>query len=69
MKNDDCDIPTICMTINSSSSDSIKPVFVMEYMFDNAGIKIPENSLKITRTDMFTKNENDELISLGDIGI
>ena len=61
--------PVISMTINSSSSDSIKPGFVMEYLFDLAGFKMPDNTLKITRIDMFTKGENGELISLEDIGL
>ena len=62
-------IPVICMTINSSSSDSIKPQFVMEYMCDMAGIKLPENALKILRTDMYTLGEKGEQVSLGDIGV
>ena len=61
--------PVVRMTINSSSADSIKPVFVMEYLFDLAGCIMPDNALKITRLDMFTQGENGELISLEDIGI
>lgn len=68
LKDDDNDKPTICMTINSSSSDSIKPGFVMEFMCGLDNITLPVNSLQITRLDMFTNNENGELISMGDIG-
>ena len=57
------------MTINSSSADSIKPVFVMEYLFELSGIKLPENALRITRLDMFTQKESGELISLEEIGL
>lgn len=60
--------PVIRMTINSSSADSIKPVFVMEYLFDLAGCSLPDNALKITRLDMFTQGEDGELISLENIG-
>ena len=59
----------IRMTINSSSADSIKPVFVMEYLFELSGIKFPENALRITRLDMFTQKESGELISLEEIGL
>ncbi len=61
-------VPVICMTVNSSSSDSIKPSFVMEYMCDMEDIKLPENALKILRTDMYTLNEAGEMVSLGSIG-
>lgn len=61
--------PVVRMTINSSSADSIKPVFVMEYLFDLAGFTLPDNALKITRLDIFTQGEYGELISLEDIGI
>ncbi|MCR5619460.1 MAG: TIGR03936 family radical SAM-associated protein [Lachnospiraceae bacterium] len=61
--------PVIRMTINSSSADSIKPGFVMEYLFGLAKYDLPDNALKITRLDMFTQSENGELISLEDIGI
>ena len=60
--------PYISMTINSSSADSIKPGFVIEFMCGLKGIELPQNALQITRLDMFTKDENDNLISLGDIG-
>ena len=61
--------PVICMTINSSSSDSIKPGFVIEFMCGLEDIQLPPNSLQITRLDMFTRGENGEMISLGDIGV
>ena len=66
---EDTEEPVVRMTINSSSSDSIKPVFVMEYLMNLADIKLPDNALKITRLDMFTQGENGELISLEDVGI
>ena len=62
------DIPVINMTINSSSSDSIKPTFVMEYLFGVLDVEMPSNSLKITRLDMYTLGEEGELVSLDDIG-
>ncbi|MCR4791943.1 MAG: TIGR03936 family radical SAM-associated protein [Lachnospiraceae bacterium] len=68
IKEDENDKPYICMTINSSSSDSIKPGFVMEYLCGLEDIKLPDNSLQITRLDMFTLGENGELISMDDIG-
>jgi len=61
--------PVIYMTINSSSADSIKPGFVMEFLCGIEGITLPANALKITRLDMFTQNENGELISLEEVGI
>jgi radical SAM-linked protein len=63
------DDPVVRMTINSSSADSIKPVFVMEYLMNLGDLTLPENALKITRIDMFTQGENGELISLEDVGL
>ncbi len=68
LKDDARDIPTVCMTINSSSSDSIKPGFVIVYMCDMIGVKLPENSLQILRLDMFTLDNDGNMISLGSIG-
>ncbi len=69
LETEEDDEPVVRMTINSSSADSIKPAFVMEYLFDLAGCSLTDNALKITRLDMFTQGENGELISLEDIGI
>ncbi len=66
---DSKDVPVIYMTINSSSADSIKPGFVMEFLFGLDDFKLPANALKITRLDMFTQNENGNLISLEEVGI
>lgn len=66
---DSGDSSVIRMTINSSSADSIKPVYVVEYLFGLSDNTLPENALKIKRLDMFTRSENGELISLEDIGI
>ena len=63
------DVPVIYMTINSSSADSIKPTFVMEFLCGLDNIILPDNALKITRLDMFTQNENGNLISLEEVGI
>lgn len=68
LKEDESDIPTIYMTVNSSSADSIKPAFVMEFICSLADITLPVNSLRITRLDMFTADDNGKMISLGDIG-
>ncbi len=67
--NDEDNRPLIRMIINSSSADSIKPGFVMEYLFELTGYEMPENALKITRLDMFTQIGSGELVSLEDIGI
>ena len=67
--NDENGSTVIGMIINSSSADSIKPGFVMEYLFELAGYEMPENALKITRLDMFTQIGSGELVSLEDIGI
>ena len=69
LKDDNEDKPTVCMTINSSSSDSIKPGFVMEYLCSLEDIKLPDNSLMITRLDMYTQSDSGDLVSLGDIGV
>lgn len=61
-------MPVICMTINSSSSDSIKPSFIIEYMCGMYGYSLPENALKILRTDMFSLDDNEKMISMGSIG-
>lgn len=61
--------PVIRMTVNSSSADSIKPVFVMEYLFGLCDMELPDNALKIKRLDMFTLGEKGELVSLEDVGI
>ncbi len=61
--------PVIYMTINSSSADSIKPGFVMEFMCGLDNIKLPVNALKITRLDMFTQDEEGNLKSLEEVGI
>ena len=66
---DSTDIPVIYMTINSSSADSIKPGFVMEYLFGLDGFDLPANTLKITRLDMYTQNEDGSLLSLDEVGI
>ena len=66
---DNQDTPVIYMTINSSSADSIKPGFVMEFMCGLDNITLPANALQITRLDMFTQNENGNLISLEEVGI
>lgn len=61
--------PVIYMTINSSSADSIKPGFVMEFMCGLDNFKLPVNALKITRLDMFTQDEEGNLKSLDEVGI
>lgn len=66
---EESDIPVIYMTINSSSADSIKPGFVMEFMCGLDDISLPVNALKITRLDMYSQNENGDLISLEEVGI
>ena len=66
---DEADIPVIYMTINSSSADSIKPGFVMEFLCGLDNIVLPANALKITRLDMFTRDENENLLSLEEVGI
>ncbi|MBP5556006.1 MAG: DUF2344 domain-containing protein [Lachnospiraceae bacterium] len=66
---DSSDVPLIYMTINSSSADSIKPLFVMEFLMGLGNINLPANALKITRLDMYTQKEDGGLLSLDEVGI
>lgn len=66
---DSSDVPVVNMTINSSSADSIKPVFVMDFLCGLDNIILPANALKITRLDMYTQNENGNLLSLEKVGV
>lgn len=54
------------LLLDASSAGNIKPIQVIEAFWDQAGEKLPENALLITREDLYTRL--DGFISLGEIG-
>ena len=59
------------MLVDASSGGNIKPVQVVEALFMEAGEKLQENALLITREEVYTRLETEngsELIPLGEIG-
>lgn len=63
--------PDIVFLINVStgSNDNIKPEFVLYHFFKSIGIDTKErSSFYIHRIDMLTRNKDEKLISLDDVG-
>ena len=61
----------LTMLVDASSGGNIKPVQVVEALFMEAGEKLQENALLITREEVYTRLETEngyELIPLGEIG-
>ena len=60
---------SISFTVNASSSDNIKPSFVVESLFDYLNLNISETEYFVKRVEIFGNNSKDgiNLVSLLDI--
>lgn len=56
------------MLVDASSAANLKPRAVVECLFDYPDRNISPDDIKVLRLDTFTRDENDRLISLGDVG-
>ncbi|MBQ1901352.1 MAG: DUF2344 domain-containing protein [Lachnospiraceae bacterium] len=54
------------LCVSTGSTDNIKPELVMEHFHKSAGLE--DVSFGIHRVDLYTFDDNEELISLGDVG-
>lgn len=58
----------LTMLLDASSGGNLKPVQVVEALLAEAGEKLQENALSVTREDVYTRAEDGELISLNEVG-
>ncbi|MBR6478627.1 MAG: TIGR03936 family radical SAM-associated protein, partial [Lachnospiraceae bacterium] len=61
------------MLLDASSGDNIKPSQVLDAMLKQLGRQLPENCLRVTRIDTYTRTAEEgdrlgELISMDDVG-
>lgn len=66
-----CENGVLSMLVDASSGGNIKPVQVVESILADAGEKLQENALLVTREEVYTRLETDtgfRLISLDEIG-
>ena len=54
------------MLLDASSAGNIKPIQVIEALLDQAGEKLQENALLITREDLYTRIEPAEEVDAAD---
>lgn len=60
--------PSFYLKVSTGSIDNIKPELVLSSLFEKCGVKYNENAFQIHRIDVYTKDEENNLISLLDLG-
>ena len=60
--------PSFYLKLSTGSTDNIKPEFVLACLFDAMGVSYESEAIQIHRLDVYTRNENGSLISLGAMG-
>lgn len=57
------------MLLDASSGNNIKPGQVLIVLLAAYNEELPENCLKIYRIDLYTRDDSNQLISMGDLGV
>ena len=62
------DIPCLIFNISTGSLTNIKPELLMQSFFNYCGMEYHENEYQIYRIEVYGRDENEQLISLNDLG-
>lgn len=60
--------PVFFLKVSTGSIDNIKPELVLASLYEKCGLKLDENAIQIHRLEVYAKNEQEEFISLLDMG-
>ena len=60
--------PVFFLKVSTGSIDNIKPELVLASLYEKCGLTYDENAIQIHRLEVYAKNEQEEFISLLDMG-
>lgn len=65
---DENDKPAFFLSLSTGSTDNIKPELVIASLYQKLGQEYNESAFQIHRLEVYTRDENDKLITLLDLG-
>jgi len=65
---DESDKPSFHLFVSTGSTDNLKPELVLSSIYEKAGLEYNPLAIQIHRVDLFTKDEQGNFISLGEMG-
>jgi radical SAM-linked protein len=60
--------PCFSLLVSTGSQDNLKPELVLQTLFSRMGLPYEESAIQIHRIDLFTRTEENTLLSLGEMG-